>query len=138
AVPFAALFKANGLVSFNMLMLVGMIWLGALYLRRYNSEGLALAFSAGFFVLSNMWVYVFWMHTEVFNMFCALLCLYLAFVPPPDGLGAPGRRFARLGRIVDRLRGGEARAWISGAVIVAAAYNKPVLGALGLPALWIF
>jgi hypothetical protein len=135
AAPLVAPFKANGLVSFNMLMLVGMIWLGALYLRRYNSEGLALAFSAGFFVLSNTWPYVFWMHTEIFNMFCATLCLYLAFVPAPDGLGA-GQ--GRLSRLVDRLRGGEARAWISGAVIVAAAYNKPVLGALGLPAFWIF
>lgn len=135
AAPLVAPFKANGLISFNMLMLVGMIWLGALYLRRYNSEGLALAYSAGFFVLSNTWAYVFWMHTEIFNMFCATLCLYLAFVPAPDGLGAARGRWAGL---FDRLRGSEARAWISGAVIVAAAYNKPQLGALGLPALWIF
>lgn len=134
AAPFAFLFHANGMVAFNMLLLMGMVGLGALYLARWNPDGVALLFSAGFFLLSNTWAYVFWMHTEIFNMFAATACLYLAFVPPPDALGAArGWR-----RVWARLRRADARAWLSGAAIVLAAYNKPQLAALGLPAWWLF
>ncbi len=134
AAPFAFLFHANGMVAFNMLLLMGMVGLGALYLARYNPDGVALLFAAGFFLLSNTWAYVFWMHTEILNMFAVTACLYFAFTPAPDGLGA-GRGWRRH---LDRLRGESGRAWLSGAVIVVAAYNKPQLAVLGLPALFVF
>ena len=53
AAPFAGAFGANGLVAFNMLMLMGMIWMGTAYLSRFNSAPIAALFSVGFFVLST-------------------------------------------------------------------------------------
>ena len=47
------MFGATGFVATNMAMLLLSVWLGALYLRQYNSDALALLFSAGFFLASN-------------------------------------------------------------------------------------
>src|SRR4029077_10378902 len=52
AVPLTALFGANGLLGFNMLLLMAMVWMGTLYLRRFNPDGAAALFAAGFFLLS--------------------------------------------------------------------------------------
>ena len=60
AAPAAALFGVNGLPAFNMLLLMGMVWMGTAYLSRYNSHHVAALFSAGFFVLSPAFAYVFW------------------------------------------------------------------------------
>ncbi|MFQ5350005.1 MAG: hypothetical protein ACE5EG_06155, partial [Thermoanaerobaculia bacterium] len=70
AAPFAGLFGANGMVSFNMLLLMAMVWMGASYLRRFNRDAVAVAYSAGFFILSSTFAYVFWLHPELFNMAC--------------------------------------------------------------------
>ena len=81
AAPLAGLFGANGMVSFNMLLLMAMVWMGASYLRRFNPDTVAVAYSAGFFILSSTFSYVFWLHPELFNMACVTASLYLAFTP---------------------------------------------------------
>ena len=78
AAPFAALFESRGMVAFNMALFMGMVWMGFFYLRRTNSEGLAAFFSASFFLISVGFAYVFWLHTEILNMFSVMACLYLA------------------------------------------------------------
>jgi hypothetical protein len=94
AAPAVAVFGADGFLGTNMALLMLSIWLGALYLRRFNPDGLALLFSAGFFLLSNAFAYVFWIHTEVLCMASVTACLYLAFTPA--SLEAPTSRRGRL------------------------------------------
>jgi hypothetical protein len=125
AAPAVRYFGEHGMVAVNMLLLMGMIWMGSAYLRRFNSWGLAILFSAGFFILSSAFAYVFWLQPEIFNMFSIAACLFLAFhKPEATPKNASGRR-----RML----------WIlgSGAVLALAVYNKPVLAAMGLPALWV-
>ncbi|MCB1009312.1 MAG: hypothetical protein KDB94_10505 [Acidobacteria bacterium] len=134
AAPLAGLFKANGLVAFNMLLLLASVGLGALYLARHNGEGLALLFSAGFFLLSNAFAYVWWMHPEILNLFGITACLYLAFAPPPTGF-VGGGRWARLGALVWNER---TRPFFSGFALALAAYNKPPFVLAGLGAFVLF
>ena len=132
AAPAVALFGANGFVAMNMALLLLAVWLGALYLRQFNPDGLALLFSAGFFLLSNAFAYVFWLHTEVLCIASVAASLYLGFTPgdaaPPTG---------RIGRALARVWNPRTRTLFSGAVLVAAVYNKPYLAALGLPVLFL-
>ena len=86
AAPFARLFGANGMLFFNMLMTMAMVWMGYLYLRRYNPPGIAALFSASFFLLSVGFSYVFWIQPEVFNMAAVAACLFF---------GLPRRRRGR-------------------------------------------
>ncbi|MEZ5312524.1 MAG: hypothetical protein R2862_02185 [Thermoanaerobaculia bacterium] len=129
AAPAVALFGANGFVGMNMALLLLSVWMGALYLRQWNADGPALFYSAGFFLLSNAFAYVFWLHTEVLCIAAVTATLYLAFTPAP--VAVAGSRAKRLLALVwnERTR----PAW-SGAALVFAAYNKPVLALLGLPA----
>ncbi len=132
AAPAVALFGANGFLATNMALLMLAIGLGALYLRRFNSDGLALLFSAGFFLLSNAFAYAFWIHTEVLCMASVTVCLYLAFTPA--SLAVPTGRWGRFQRTF--WNAASRPAW-SGAAIIAGAYNKPILALLGLPALYL-
>jgi hypothetical protein len=92
AAPAVAVFGADGFLATNMALLMLSIWMGTLYLRRFNPDGLALLFSAGFFLLSNAFAYVFWIHTEVLCMASVTACLYLAFTPASlDGADQPPR-----------------------------------------------
>jgi hypothetical protein len=125
AAPFAALAGANGVVFFNMLLTMAMVWMGHLYLRRYNPEGLAALFSASFFLLSVGFSYVFWLQPEVFNMTAVAACLFFG-LPRPDETGMPDSRREIL------------FAFLSGAVLVLAVYNKPMYGAVGLAPLWAY
>ena len=131
AAPFAGLAGANGIVSFNMLLLMAMVWMGASYLRRFNPDGLAVAYSAGFFILSSTFAYVFWMHPELFNMACVTASLYFAFKPAEPAAEALGGRWRRL-------CGEAARPLWSAACLAPAVYNKPMLALMALPPLWIF
>jgi hypothetical protein len=128
ATPLVRLFGADGFVATNMALLLAAVWLGALWLRRFNPDGTALLYSAGFFLLSNAFAYVFWLHTEVLCIFAVTACLYLGLTGAPAPLGGGGWR-----RAVDRLRAPALRPFWSGAVLMAAAYNKPILALLGLP-----
>ncbi len=131
AAPFAGLFGANGMVAANMLLLIAMIWMGASYLRRFNSSALAVGFSAGFFILSSAFSYVFWLHPEIFNMACVMASLYLAFTPARRAKEALGGRWRWL-------FGEAARPFWSAACLAPAVYNKPMLALLALAPAWIF
>jgi hypothetical protein len=139
AAPFAALAGAPGMIAFNMALLAGMIWLGALYLARFNPGGLAALYSAGFFLVSAGFAYVFWIHPEIFNMAGVTLSLFLVFHrfdPPKPAPGSGWRRswakargvaWSPLGRTV-----------LSGAGLGLAVYVKPMLLAFALPALYLY
>lgn len=133
AAPAAALFGANGLVMFNMVLLMAMVWMGASYLRGFNADAPAALLSTAFFLLSPAFAYAFWMHPEIFNMFSVAACLYLAFHQPADVLGGE----TRWGRVRQALFGPRLRPVWSGAALALCVYNKPMLGILGLPALWL-
>ncbi len=123
AAPFAWLGGAKGLLVFNMLLMVGMIWLGALRLGRSEDGPWAAGFAAVFFLLSSAFAYVFWLQPEVFNMAAIAACLFL-------GLGRPAAK-AREGE-PDELPG-PWQAFASGLALALAVYNKPVFAAFALP-----
>ncbi|HEV2854909.1 MAG TPA: hypothetical protein VHC97_19105 [Thermoanaerobaculia bacterium] len=125
AAPFAWLFGANGLLFFNMLLTMAMVWMGYLYLRRYNPPGIAALFSAAFFLLSVGFSYAFWLQPEVLNMTAVAACLFFG-LPRRDEAGLPDRRRELLW------------AALSGAVLVLAFYNKPMFGAVGLAPLFAY
>ena len=132
AAPFAGLFGANGLVAFNMLMLMGMVWMGTAYLSRFNAPPLAALYSVGFFVLSTSIAYVFWLHPEIFNMTCVAASLFLVLHEFDDGPGV-----GRLAGVRRRLFGPRMRVVWSGALLAMAVYNKPMLAAMALPSLFL-
>ncbi|MBZ0114759.1 MAG: hypothetical protein K8J08_20015 [Thermoanaerobaculia bacterium] len=115
AAPFVRFQGANGLVFFNMLLLVSMVWMGALYLSRFGEGSGPALFAAGFFLLSAGFSYVFWLQPEVFNMASVCACLFFAFHRTRRRLELPWT-------------------WVllSGAALAPAVYNKPILAALGL------
>ena len=133
AAPFAGLFGANGLVAFNMLLLTGMIWMGTVYLSRFNSSAVAAIYATGFFVLSSAFAYVFWLHPEIFNMACVAGSLFLVLHRFDD---APP--ISRWDRWRGKLFGPAARPAWSAALLAMAVYNKPMLAAMALPALFVF
>jgi hypothetical protein len=115
AAPFVRFQGANGLVFFNMLLLVAMVWMGTLYLSRFGEGSAPALFSSGFFLLSAGFSYVFWLQPEVFNMASVCTCLFFAFHRTRRRLELPWT-------------------WVllSGAALAPAVYNKPILAALGL------
>lgn len=123
AAPFAALVGADGLIWLNMLLTLGMVWLGAVWLSRWNDGAVAALFAAGFFFLSAGFAYVFWLQPEVFNMAAVTACLFCGL--DRGDPNAAGRRWWRPQSV-----------WVaglSGLALGLAAYNKPMLLALGAP-----
>jgi hypothetical protein len=118
AAPFARLFGANGLVFFNMLLLLAMVWMGAFQLARFNPGGIAVLFAAGYFLLSCGFAYVFWLHPEVFNMAAVAAAFFLCWYRTGEGEGVEPATW---------------RIALSGAALSLAVYNKPMLAALALP-----
>jgi hypothetical protein len=132
AAPFAGLFGADGIVSFNLLLVMAMVWMGRAYLGRWNDPGLATLYSAGFFLVSLAFAYAFWIHPEVFMMASVAACLFLAMhesAPRPQPVG----RWAVAWR---RLAGPARWPLLSGGALALGCYHKPVLAALAVPALW--
>jgi hypothetical protein len=129
AAPFAALSGANGLVFFNMLLTMAMVWMGYLYLRRWNPPGLAALFAAAFFLLSVGFSYVFWLQPEVFSMAAIVACLFFGLPRRDEDVPPDPRRDLRRELLF---------AAISGAVLVLAVYNKPMFGAVGLAPLYAY
>jgi hypothetical protein len=77
ASPWFKLFSNNGILIFNGLMFFGMILWGYLHLRKKNDDISAAAIAALFFFFSIAFIYVFWVHTEVYNMFLIMLGTFL-------------------------------------------------------------
>lgn len=127
AAPWAAAFEHRGMMAFNMALFVAMIWMGFFYLRRSSPEGIAAFFAASFFLVSVGFAYVFWLHTEVLNMFSVMACLYLA-ATEADRKGSGW---------IARLLAGPARTMLSGAALSLSIYNKPMMAALAIPALFM-
>lgn len=122
AAPLARFFGANGILACNLLLLCAMIWMGTIYLARYNPGPRAALFSAGFFLLSNGFAYAFWLHPEIFSMASVTACLFFALhrfgaepaaeAPPPPWQMA-----------------------LSAGLLAPAVYNKPVFALVGAPIL---
>lgn len=115
AAPFVLAFGANGPVVLNMTLFVLCVVMGASFLSRHNPSGVALGFAAGFFVLSNVLSYVYWIHPEILLTTSITTSLYLV-LHVRDEAGARHRL----------------RALLSGAALAFAVYNKPMYGAIGL------
>lgn len=79
ASPFYTLLGKNGILVFNSVMFFLMIYMGYLYLRHRNSSKISFLISTLFFVLSTTFVYIFWIHTEIYNMFLITLGFFLWF-----------------------------------------------------------
>ncbi len=126
AAPFAAVWGANGLVLFNTLLLVAMIWMTTFYLARYNADWLAALFAAGFFMMSTSYTYVYWLQPELLNMFSTAACLFF-------GLHVADREGPVSGRLATRLSARRLALLASAAALAVGVYNKPMLAAMGLP-----
>ncbi len=155
AAPLAGLFGANGLVLFNALLVVAMLWLGTLFLRQYNSDGVAALFTVGFFLCSTTWTYVYWLHPEILNMFAVTGCLFFGLYPfaqPSPGQASPGQASpgqaspglsrpglsrpglgGRLRRCKAALFNPNTQFLWSGALLALGTYNKPMVALMGLP-----
>lgn len=132
AAPLVGLLGANGMVMLNAGLLMAMVWMGVAHLRRRNGDTLSTLFSAGFFLLSTAFVYVFWLQPEVFTMACVMGAFFLVtrtVEPVPDATvpdaTVPGRRLALA-------------AAGAAALLATASYGKPMLVVLALPLLFLF
>jgi len=77
ASPFYKLFGNNGILLFNALMFYVMILMGYIYLRENNGDLKALCVSIVFFLMSTAFVYIFWIHAEIYNMFLIMSVFFL-------------------------------------------------------------
>lgn len=77
AVPFYKLFGINGVLLLNGLMFFSMILIGYRYLQKQNEDKIALAISVLYFFLSAAFVYIFWLHAEIYNMFLLMSSMFL-------------------------------------------------------------
>lgn len=127
AAPMTALWGANGMFAFNMLLFLAMIWMGAFYLRRHNPDAPAALFAVGFFVWSTAWTYVFWLHPEVINMFSTAACLFFGLTAVETEPTPATGRWQRW------LRHPQTLLALSGTALAIGAYNKPMIAAMGLP-----
>ena len=69
AAPFYSFFGDQGILLYNVVLFWLMTLMGYLYLRRTNTDLVALGTSAAFFFVSTAFVYTFWVHAEIHNMF---------------------------------------------------------------------
>ncbi len=77
ASPFYKILGKNGILFFNGLMFFMMILMGYLYLRTENENKIALSVSVLYFTMSTAFVYIFWIHAEIYNMFLIMASLFL-------------------------------------------------------------
>lgn len=77
AAPFFKIFGTNGILLFNALMVFLMIYMGYIFLKRKNSNHVALIFSTFYFFASVVFLYIFWISAEIFNMFLITLGFFL-------------------------------------------------------------
>lgn len=131
--PLAALWGANGMVALNALLFAAMLWMGAVYLARFNPEPVAILLSLAFFFLSPTFAYVFWLQPELLNMAAVMAALFLVF-HRFELAGDAGGPLKRLWRRVfnDATR----PAW-SGALLAIGGYNKPVLAIVAVPIFYV-
>jgi hypothetical protein len=132
AAPLTDWLGSDGMMTFNMLLLVAMIAMGTSYLSRFNHEGLSALFASGFFIVSSLFSYVFWLHPEVFMATSVCACLYFGFHEPRQQPAGSGLWW----RFKSFWRRPAVRLVLSAATLAAGVYHKPMLAVLGLPVLW--
>ena len=132
AAPLAHWFGADGMMAFNMLLLMAMVWMATRYLSRYNSEGLSALFAGGYFIVSSTFAYVFWLHPELFMAAGTCACFYFVLHRPEPVAALPGL-WSRLRRAASHP---QLRLALSATALAAAVYHKPTLAILGLPVLY--
>lgn len=118
AAPFAVVLGANGLLLLNALLFLALVWMGAAFLSRIAPPPVAALFSAGFFFVSAIFPYVFWLHPEVFTACGVAAALFLVFE----------RRFEDPSH---RAKESVLMA-LSGAALALSAYHKPMYAAVVL------
>ena len=96
AAPLVRLAGLNGMLLFNVLLLVGVFLGGYYFLRARSSSMIAAVFALGFLGASIAPLYVVWLTPEVFNLslvfYAYFLWLYKEVAPPASG---PWGRFLR-------------------------------------------
>ncbi len=148
--PWVALFGANGMVAWNMILFLGMIWLAASHLRRAGPRaagGLALLLAVGFFLLSTTWVYVFHLLPEILGAAAVTACLTWGWraaggwrtAGEQRAAGEQGGKFApTAGSPQRRSAGSAAWALASGLTLAPLVEHSPWLLLLTLPLLLVF
>lgn len=76
AAPFYKIMGNKGILIFNAVLFWLMILMGYLFLKKKNSDIIALLTSTAFFSLSAAFVYIFWIHAEIYNMFLITASLF--------------------------------------------------------------
>lgn len=79
ASPFFLMLGRNGIIFFNSIMFLMMIYLGYRYLRLTNSNVVALMVAGLFFLLSTAYIYTYWLSPEIYNTFLIMVGLFLWF-----------------------------------------------------------
>ncbi|HVS14246.1 MAG TPA: hypothetical protein VMV46_09995 [Thermoanaerobaculia bacterium] len=131
AAPFVRLLGAKGMIFFNMLLLVAMVWLGTLHLARSNPSPVAAVFAAGFFLIGAGSTYAFWLQPEVFTMACVTAALFFGLARGERNPRLSGPRLAGSGR--DLELPSLSATLLSGATLALAVVHKPPVAALALP-----
>lgn len=138
AAPMTALWGANGMVAFNMLLLLSMVWMGASWLRRHNPSWLAELYAFGYFFASLGYVYVYWLHPEVFNMWAGAAALYFGLHRSGvlDGPIEKDHHVSSAG-VTPGSRAETLALVFSAVALAAGVYNKPMMAAFGIPVVLI-
>lgn len=78
---FASLFYRvlgiNGILVFNAVMFFVMIVMGYFYLRFDNSRSISFSLASLFFLLSTSYVYIYWIHAEIYILFLIMSGFFL-------------------------------------------------------------
>jgi hypothetical protein len=140
-VPFYLIFKTDGYLFFNALMLLLMCMMAYLFLASKGDETLAAAFGFTFFFGSAGFVYITWIHPEVFNMATTMAAYFLWFyTPPPLVQEKTDRRPRFFWKTADALRlgarrflGSDRKAYVAAFLLALATFMKPPSGIMVLP-----
>jgi hypothetical protein len=89
AAPFVRMAGINGLLFFNVLLLVGTFLAAYHFLAARNAPGTALVVAVGFLAATVAPLYVVWLTSEIFNFalvaYAYFLWLYKYVAPPAEG-----------------------------------------------------
>lgn len=77
AAPFYKILGNQGILVFNAVLFWLMILMGYIYLKKKNASMPALITSTAFFSVSAAFVYLFWIHPEIYNMFLITTGLFI-------------------------------------------------------------
>lgn len=79
ASPLYIILGKQGILVFNAIMFFLMIYMGYLFLRRFNSNKISFIIANLFFLLSTIYVYIYWLSAEIYIAFLITLGFFLWF-----------------------------------------------------------